>query len=308
MSRSLNPANESLNRAKTKKDNEFYTRTEDIAAEILMSGRYEGCFIGKTVLCDCNDIGKSGFAKLFAKHFSSLGLKQLITVSYGKNAKVAVYDGERTKYFPLLVNGDFRSEEGQGLIRAADVIVTNPPFTLFREFLLTVEGYGKDFLIVGDVVNEMTCKDIFPLYMDGKVWFGKNLIKTFSTPDGERSFGRIGWYTNMGTRPCPTPLVLSGRYSENKDRYPMYDNFPALSVGRIKDIPDGYYGAMGVPGSYLTVHDPGQFTVIGTSVSLAGSVTDMNGKFIEHPGRFYVNGKRLPERVVIRRKGCAALG
>ncbi len=289
--KSSDHANESLNRAKANKNSEFYTSIVDIEREILESGCYDGCFSGKIVLCNCNDAVKGGFNRFFTGAFGLLGLRKLIVTSYGENAKVSVYDGVCTKYYSLTGNGDFLSEEGIEILKHADIVVTNPPFSLFRAFIAQVIEYNKQFIIIANA-NDITCKNIFPLVMEGRMWFGHNSIRNFDTPDGERPFGYTRWLTNVGAEKQFEPITLTSRYHGNEDKYPKYDNFDAIDVKNAKDIPYDYEGMMGVPITFLEKCNPEQFELLGEANHGQDNKYD---RFVP-----IVNGRDVGRRLVIR--------
>lgn len=244
--------NKNLNRAKRVKNNEFYTRIEDIALEV---SKYSSYFKGKSVLCNCNDVG-SAFWQYFHNNFHELGLKNLIAVSYGTNATKVEYNSSETK---LLGNGDFRSKECIELLNEADIVVTNPPFSLFREYIDTLIAHKKKFLIVGNL-NAIKYSNVFPLLMENKICLGYNSINKFTQADGStKKFGNIVWYTNLPR--SYNILQLDKTY--NKEYYPKYDNYNAIEVSKTANIPIDYSGIIGVPISYMTKHNPQQFSIVG---------------------------------------------
>ena len=244
--------NKNLNRAKRVKNDEFYTRIEDIALEV---SKYKDYFRGKSVLCNCNDVG-SAFWQYFHNNFHELGLKNLLAVSYGTNATKIEYNSSEIK---LLGNGDFRSKECIELLNEADIVVTNPPFSLFREYIDTLMAHKKKFLIVGNL-NAVKYSNVFPLLMENKIRLGYNSINKFTQADGSiKKFGNIVWYTNLPR--SYNILQLDKTY--NKEDYPKYDNYNAIEVSRTSNIPIDYNGIMGVPISYMTKHNPQQFSIVG---------------------------------------------
>ena len=251
--------NGNLNNAKRQKNDEFYTLISDIEQELKY---YEKHFYGKIILCNCNDGEESAFWHYLSDHFERLRLKKLIAVKYG----VPGYMLEKTnrssyRKIPLRGNGDFRSEECINLLHEADVIITNPPFSLFREYIGLLLQFQKKFLIIGNM-NMVVCNDIFPHIKSNQLWLGYNAVKCFMQSDGEISkFGNVLWYTNLECPRQDDMLNLHANYIPEK--YPHYDNYPAIDVCRIADIPHDYYGIMGVPISYLTKHNPHQFSIIG---------------------------------------------
>ena len=313
-----------LTAAKAAKKDEFYTRLEDIERELA---HYKPHFRGKTVLCNCDDPRVSNFFHYFSHQFETLGLKRLITTCY-KNQDMDLFshneseraiwleylgdkngnripDPEEIGIRELRGDGDFRSPECIDLLQQADIVVTNPPFSLFREYLAQLLAYGKKFLIIGNQ-NNVTYTDVFPLFMQNKIWLGyKTGDMAFRVPaDSEprqtrywqdasgqkwRSLGNICWFTNLDIPKRHENLILFRNYTPND--YPGYDNYAAIEVGKVADIPCDYDGLMGVPLTFLDKYNPEQFEIVGDDVSLGVS-----------KGRFYVKGKRLYSRIVIRRK------
>ena len=291
-------ANKNLNKAKEAKKDEFYTQLEDINNELR---HYREHFRGKTVLCNCDDPRVSNFFKYFAYNFEFLGLKKLIATCYknqdvylfsegtSEQAVYLVYEGDKNgnhipddeeiEVLPLKGDGDFRSEECIEFLKEADIVVTNPPFSLFREYVAQLIKYDKKFLIIGNV-NAITTKDIFPLIMEGKMWFGASIHsgdRKFWVPDdyplnaagcGVDDTGKkfikvkgVRWFTNLDYKERHEDLILYKRYSE--DEYPTYDNFPAIEIGKTEDIPGDYEDIMGVPITFFDKYNPDQFEIIG---------------------------------------------
>ena len=244
--------NKNLNRAKRVKNDEFYTRVEDIALEV---SKYKDYFRGKSVLCNCNDVNSS-FWQYFHNNFHELGLKNLIAVSYGTNATKIEYNSSESK---LLGNGDFRSKECIELLNEADIIVTNPPFSLFREYIDILMAYKKKFLIVGNL-NAIKYSNVFPLLMENKIRLGYTSINKFTQADGSiKKFGNIVWYTNLPR----SYNILQLDKTFNREDYPKYDNYNAIEVSRTANIPIDYSGIIGVPISYIIKHNPQQFSIVG---------------------------------------------
>ena len=293
--------NTNLCNARTAKNDEFYTQLSDIEKEMA---HYKDFFKGKIVYCNCDDARESNFFKFFSNNFESLGLKKLITTGYkadGKGVKL-VYEGDKNGNFmvddaevvvtELEGNGDFRSEECIELLKECDVVVTNPPFSLFREYVAQLIKYGKKFLIIGNK-NAITYKEIFPYIKNNELWLGMNWAKDFVQPNGEvKKFGNICWYTNIGHARRNTPLDLYKKYSA--DEYPKYDNYDAIEVSKVSEIPTNYEGVMGVPITFLDKYCPTQFEIVGLD------------RYVEdnpHYGhRFHINGKETYARILIRRK------
>lgn len=284
-------ANSSLHAAKDAKNDEFYTRLEDINEEM---NHYEDKFRGKIVFCNCDDPKWSNFWKYFHLNFEYLGLKKLITTHYEpeevQSYKIE-YTGGNDEDFEVGVrtdltkNGDFRSPECIELLKEADIVVTNPPFSLFREYIALLMEYDKKFIIIGNV-NALTYKEVFPLIKDNKVWFGASIHsgdRKFYVPDdyplnaagcGTDSDGRrfirvkgVRWYTNMDYKARHTDLETTYLYSKKDtlypDLYPKYDNYDAINVDKTAEIPMDYMKIMGVPITFFDKYNPDQFEIIG---------------------------------------------
>lgn len=281
-------SNSVLHKASKDKMDEFYTRIEDVEKELA---HYGGCFEGATVLCNCDEFGRSAFARFFEERFEELGLKRLIcTWHVPKRVEdFGTEDGPAVAYrvdmdgpgivrrTPLKGDGDFRSKECVEALEEADVVVTNPPFSLFREMLSLVLRHGKRFLLIG-TQNVIGYKEVFPLLKANMMWLGcNNGDMSFRVPqdcepratrywvdeDGQkwRSLGNVSWYTNMEHDGRHTPLELTERY--DPERYPRYGNRDAIEVPRFRDIPCDYLGEMGVPITFMTVYCPDQFRIEG---------------------------------------------
>ena len=258
--------NGNLNKAKAAKNDEFYTRLEDIEKELK---HYTEHFKGKVVYCNCDDANRSNFFKYFSTNFQKLGLKKLITsglkidgtedgtdngtgvVAIQKGDDIDIYDG----------NGDFRSEECIEFLKEADIVVTNPPFSLFREYVAQLMQYGKKFLIIGNM-NAITYKEIFPYIKNNELWLGITSVKDFIQPNGEiKKFGNICWFTNLEHNKRNEALILYKHY--NPTEYPKYENYNAIEVSKVAEIPMDYEGVMGVPISFLDKYCPNQFRILG---------------------------------------------
>lgn len=300
--------NSNLSKAKSAKNDEFYTRLEDIEAEISSHPDYVRQFQGKTVLCNCDDPEWSNFFPFFRLHFKQLGLKKLITTHYNMDGTPSYkieWEGEmlgedtiNMVTTPLEGDGDFRSEECIELLKEADIVVTNPPFSLFREYVALLVEHDKKFIIIGSK-NAITYKEFFPLLKDNNVWIGYNLVKEFTTQNGSmQKFGNIGWYTNLDIDKRHDDIPLVKNYKGNEEIYPKYDNYDAIEVGKVDLIPKDYNGVMGVPITFLDKYSPDQFEIIGISGELANPVIIDGHK---KSGRFYVDGRRLYDRIAIRR-------
>lgn len=278
-------ANRNLNQAKSAKQDEFYTQLSDIENELR---HYKQHFKGKIVLCNCDDPRVSNFFHYFSYNFEQLGLKKLITTCYksqerdlfsSNDSERAIwleYNGDRNgnrvpdpeeigiHYFNG--DGDFRSPECVKLLKEADIVVTNPPFSLFREYMSQLIRYDKKFVIIGNQ-NALHYKEIFPLVQQNKVWLGYNHVKEFNKPDGTiQKFGNIIWYTNLDILKRHENIVLYKRYTSAE--YPTYYNYDGIDIGKISEIPVDYFGNMGVPDSFLEVYNPEQFEIIGVGTDV----------------------------------------
>lgn len=301
--------NNNLHTAKTAKNDEFYTMLTDIEKEMRY---YKDFFKGKVVYCNCDDARESNFFKYFSLNFEFLGLKKLITTGYKADGKgvVLVYEGDkngnrRVDNEEIIVNelngdGDFRSEECIEYLKECDVVVTNPPFSLFREYVKQLMDYGKKFIIIGNQ-NAITYKEIFHYIKNNQLWLGMNFVKSFEKPNGDiQKFGNISWFTNIENKKRTQPIDLYKRYSF--EEYPKYDNYDAIEVSRVDEIPMDYDGVMGVPITFLYKYNPTQFEIIGMSAS-AGYNKDIVGiPFIgEKDARCLINGKNVYARILIRK-------
>ena len=292
--------NQSLGRARDAKQDEFYTQLSDIERELK---HYKQHFKGKVVYCNCDDPRVSNFFHYFSYNFKKLGLKKLITTCYknqnrdlfsrndtehaiyleycGDNHETCVPDPENIGIRHLEGDGDFRSAESVELLKQADIVVTNPPFSLFRQYVTQLVEYGKHFLIVGNQ-NAITYKEIFPLIMENKIWLGHNSgDMEFKVPDhyearetrywvdvdGQkwRSMGNACWFTNLDIKKRHENLILYKNYTP--EEYRSYDNYGAIEVSKTKDIPTNYDGTMGVPVTFLDRHNPNQFEIVGVTQS-----------------------------------------
>lgn len=289
--------NSNLNAAKTAKNDEFYTQLTDIEKELK---HYKHHFKDKVVFCNCDDPTWSEFWRYFHLNFEVLGLKKLISTHYDPNESTykLEYTGgddnniEAGVKTPLTGNGDFRSDECIALLKEADICCTNPPFSLFRSFLGQLMEYEKKFIIIGSS-NAITYKEIFPLLKDNKIWIGNNHVKEFRKPDGTmQKFGNICWYTNLDIAKRHEELLLWKTY--NSADYPKYDDYEAINVNKVCDIPVDYDGYMGVPISFLDKFNPAQFEIKGID------------RYVEdnpHYGkRFTIDNKEIYARILIRKK------
>ena len=293
-------SNTNLHKAKRAKNDEFYTQLRDIETEMQAYLEYDpDVFRDKTVLLPCDDPTWSNFTKYFAERFEQLGLKRLISTSYaadGGNGKVFVLGGENELQWEYLAgDGDFRSAEVTALRDEADMVITNPPFSLFREFMAWLSDGDVEFAVIGNF-NSITHKDIFPLIQDNKMWLGQpvprgsmwftitdNMVDSiskrdktcFRIEDGRAQARRPAcWFTNIqhGRRHEPLKLITQSeneKYNNqiisNAHSYKQYDNYDAIEVPVVAGIPSDYAGVMGVPISFLDKYCPGQFEIVGCS-------------------------------------------
>ena len=268
--------NDNLHKAKDAKNDEFYTRIEDVAEELR---HYKKHFAGKVVFCNCDDPTWSAFWRYFHLNFAELGLKKLISTHYDRTEPTykMEYEGgddnnvEVGVKTPLEGNGDFRNKECLDLLDECDIVVTNPPFSLARAYVQYLREHNKQFVIIGDL-NWITYKEIFPMLKDNEVWLGYSSVKEFTQPDGTiKKFGNKLWYTNLDIQKRHEKLILWQRYYDDdgnplpdaEERYPHYDNYDAFNVDRVADIPVDYRDVMGVPITFLDKYNPEQFEIVG---------------------------------------------
>lgn len=280
--------NTNLNKAAKAKNDEFYTRLEDIEKELQ---HYKNHFENKIIYCNCDNPTWSNFYNYFHDNFKSLKLKKIITTHYDANEEAYIYeyDGERYIKTYLFNNGDFRSDKCIAILKKADVVVTNPPFSIFREYVTTLLQYNKKFLIIGSNLA-VSNKIIFNKFKNGRMWLGINSgsIK-FKTPANDFKNININWYTNLKHEKNRAKIALSKTY--NSKNYPMYENSEfhnVINVNKVKDIPKNYKGVMGVPVSFIVKYNPNQFELI-----------DM----LNNP---LIKGKEIFKRMLIRNKGLSA--
>lgn len=336
-------ANINLHRASVAKNDEFYTQLEDIAEEVK---HYKTHFADKVVYCNCDDPRISEFFFFFASHFKDYKLKKLITTCYknqnpdlfsrhdSEQAICLEYDGgtkEQGKFpigiKPLKGDGDFRSPETIEFLKETDIVVTNPPFSLFREYVAQLIEYDKKFIIIGNK-NAITYKEIFKLIKENKLWVGNmsmSLDLLFDVPKHfadelvatkkEGSAYRIIngvvkgrsqaiWFTNLDIKKRSEILDLTESYERNKAKYPKYDNYNAINVDRTVDIPKDYSGVMGVPISFLDKYNPNQFEIIGFDYEIKQGLLPelINNNWDGKIDRGYIDGKRLYARILVKNK------
>lgn len=308
---------EQLTQAKKSKNDEFYTQLIDIERELL---HYSKQFEGKVVYCNCDDPALSNFVKYFYENFEALGLRKLIATGFrtednpqgtyfeytGQLDQQTLY--ENKQFSRLESDGDFRGPECLELLREADIVVTNPPFSLFRGFIAQMVDFDKKFLVIANV-NAITYKEVFSLIQMDKLWLGVHLgrgISGFIVPEHYELYGteaRVNadgnrivstntslWLTNMDFEKRHENLLLTKTYQGNEEDYPTYDNLDGINVNKTKDIPSDYFGLIGVPITYLHKHNPDQFELIRFRKGDDGK--DLS-----------IGGKCPYFRIVIRRKG-----
>lgn len=261
---STGAANGSLHAAKREKNDEFFTQLTDIEKELR---HYKRQLQGKVVFCNCDDPEWSNFWKYFTLNFEHLGLAKVVSTHYARGSssyKLEYFGaGKDIVTTPLEGDGDFRSPECVEILKEADLVVTNPPFSLFREYVTQLMEHDKRFLIIGSN-NAITYKETFKFIKENRLWLGTTAPKDFAQPDGTiKKFGNIGWFTNLEHKKRNEELVLFRTYAGNEGQYPKYDNYDAIEVSKVSDIPCDYEGAMGVPITFLDKFNPGQFQVIG---------------------------------------------
>ena len=282
-------SNSNLHKAKEAKNDEFYTQLADVTKELI---HYKERFKNKTVLCNCNDSVESAFWQYFHLNFVELGLRKLIATSYSRDnfACKMIYTGgsdqdvELADKTVLKGDGDFRSQECIELLKEADIVITNPPFSLFREYVAQLVEYGKKFIIIGNI-SAFTYKEIFPLLKDNKMWIGPSIHsgdRAFYVPDDYKleaagcgidektnrkyiQVKGVRWFTNVDIKQCHKKLLLYKNFTP--EEYPKYDNFDAINVNKTAEIPCDYDGIMGVPITFLDKYNPDQFEIIGCSAS-----------------------------------------
>ncbi len=350
--------NAKLNHAFIVKKDEFYTQYEDVEREMK---NYKGLLKGKAILCNCDDPFESAFFRFFVINFNRIGLSSLTSTCYAGSSlagKEYPLDGGTGAYKAVVTDvpddgvlrpdgsldleylfsmsgnylahldgdGDFRSDECKALLNDADIIATNPPFSLFREYIELLESHKKDFIVLGNM-NATTTKEIFPLFRDNKVWYGESIRsgdRKFFVPDSYplnatgcgiddngRRFIRVKgvrWFTNLKSERSHTSLELTRQY--NKEDYPFYENYDAIEVGRTQNIPVDYDGVIGVPITFLDKYNPAQFEIIMLANGNARSnvspeiLSEVNYRL--HPedkgGVGIINGRRAYARILIRRK------
>lgn len=328
----LNNTNTYLQSAKNTKNDEFYTPFKEIERELL---NYREQFSDKVVFCNCDDPFESDFCKFFIYNFNNFNLKKLICTSYGKSKlaksrlsrsnkgyvlQVEEIDKDlfanktykevikRLKVKKLKGNGDFASDECITFLEKADIVVTNPPFSLFRQFVSLLFYYRKKFLVIGNM-NAITYKEVFPYVQNNEAWLGyHNGDMAFRVPaDSEprktrfwidetgqkwRSLGNAMWFTNLDVAYRHKFMELHEKYSP--DRYPHFDCYDAINVSRVAEIPVDYEGIMAVPLTILNKYNPDQFEIVGEANHGSDNPYDLFKPTI--------NGKEIFKRILIKKK------
>lgn len=273
--------NKNMNKARVNQDDEFYTKLEDIQSELYHFIQH---FSGKVILMNADNPAHSKFWTYFYTNFKNFGIKKIIATYYEEDDKsiMTEYDGVSIKKTELFGTGDFRGDEVVSILKEADLVITNPPFSLFREFVAQMYEYNKKFIVVGNLYA-INYKEIFPLLMDNKIWTGPSFRRAleFRIPDEEEiqsaKSGRVDedgnkfikiqgivWWTNLSYLRRAERLTLDARYKGNEKRYNMFDNYDVLNVDKVKDIPIDYTeGIMGVPITFIGKFNPEQFKIVG---------------------------------------------
>jgi len=324
-------ANLNLRKASTAKKDEFYTQLSDIESELK---HYKKHFVDKVVYCNCDDPRVSNFFHYFSHNFEKLGLKKLITTCYksqsmdlfsenkSEEAIYLEYDGDKNgNNVPdpdeigikkLKSDGDFRSKESIALLTQADIVVTNPPFSLFREYVAQLIEYDKKFIIVGHQ-NAISYKEIFKLIKEDKMWLGYGFkggaahfinkhYEDYATAgnhqEGMIRVSGVTWFTNLDISKRHEDLILYKNY--NPKEYPKFDHYDAINVDKTNEIPIDYKGAIGVPITFLNKYSPEQFEIIdglNRYSILDGPTPETQGKYLSQ-----VNGNPIYVRIVIKNK------
>jgi len=318
--------NKSLRKANLSKNDEFYTQLTDIEKEL---GHYKEHFKDKVIFLNCDDPEESNFWKYFSLNFEYLELKKLISTHFGNgrpaykleivrdinnDGKINNLDTIKTK---LKQNGDFRSPECIEILKESDIVVTNPPFSLFREYVAQLIEYNKQFIILAQQ-NAISYREIFKLIKENKLWLGadNNGTKWFKVPndyeintesrkkieDGKKFFsmGSVVWFTNLDIKKRHEDLIPYKVYKGHENEYPKYDYYDAINIDRVADIPMDYRGAMGVPVTFLDKHNPEQFEIldgIGRYSMLTGPTDKTRGTYLTK-----INGSPKFARIIIRNK------
>ena len=332
--------NKNLHKAKDSKKDEFYTQLGDIERELRY---YKSHFKDKVVYCNCDDPRVSNFFHFFSYNFEKLGIKKLIATCYknqdmdlfsenkSEKAIYLVYEGDKNDnkvpdpteigVEKLKGDGDFRSKECIDLLKQADIVVTNPPFSLFREYMAQLIEYDKKFIIVGHQ-NAIKYNFIFKLFLENKIWLGygfkggaahfinKHYEDYATAGDHKEGMIRVSgvtWFTNLDISKRHEDLILYKKY--NPKEYPKYDNYDAINVDKTKDIPIDYDGEIGVPITFMDKYNPEQFEILGifddkrevSDAFIQGTPTYLDEQHKKYVGPI-LNGKALFTRILIRNK------
>lgn len=289
--------NDSLIAARFAKGDEFYTQLSDIERELV---HYRDHFQGKVVYCNCDNYKESNFFKYFRRNFVALGLKRLVTSHFGAGEVAYALSLELGGSGKLVASravlrggGDFRSEECVALLERSDIVVSNPPFSLFREYISQLAEHAKQFLIIGNMIA-VTYREFFPLIRDNLVWLGVSPRSMyFITPGNELVSVNAVWFTNLSHSHRNKLLPLTSSYCP--DQYPTYDNYDAIEVSRVVSIPKDYDGVMGVPITFLSKYNSSQFKLLGSN---ADTDQDPDGLY---GGASYIDGRGTFNRIFIKR-------
>lgn len=287
-----------LQQAKKQKNDEFYTQLSDIEKEVK---NYKKYFKDKVVYCNCDDPEWSNFFKYFTNAFEFLGLKKVITTHYEKDGeesyKLELDSQGKVIKTPLKGDGDFRSEECIEILKEADIVITNPPFSLFREYVGQLIEYDKKFLIIGNN-NAITYKDTFQFIKNNQLWQGITPRgMNFILKNGDIKSVNANWWTNLEHKKRNEKFILFKTYKENEYYYPKYDNCDAIEVSKTKEIPIDYEGVMGVPITFMDKYNPEQFLILGLDhYSLNNNEENWRGRGPD------LNGKAIYRRLLIKNK------
>jgi len=329
----INSLNSNLHKAKSLKKDEFYTQLTDIEKELK---NYKKHFQNKIIYCNCDDPRVSKFFHYFSYNFERLGLKKLIATCYKNNnmdlfsqnnSKQAIYleytgsindngipTPEEIGINYLSGDGDFRSKEAIELLKQADIVVTNPPFSLFREYVAQLIEYDKKFIIIGHQ-NSITYKEIFKLIKNNKIWLGygfkggaahfiNNHYKDYATAsdhkEGMIRVSGVVWFTNLDTSKRHEDLILYKKYSS--DEYPKYDNYDAINVNKVAEIPMDYDGCMGVPITFMNKYNPNQFEILGCNDIRLNKKTPFKEHGLIKDKDGTIDGKPTYVRIVIKNR------
>lgn len=304
--------NKKLNTARKQKNDEFYTTYQTIDNELI---NYKDDIKGFVIYCNCDDYENSQFVRYFVDNFDKYELKKLIATSYNKNGqgKYFEYNGQNIVIKDLHSDGDFRGIEAKQILQEADIVITNPPFSLFREFIKILIENNKKFLVLGNG-NICSTSNIFSLIMDNKICYGYSITsggtlfttnndiytKNYKLVNGIKylNLSNIRWFTNIKIIDKPK-LELTKEYNETD--YPKYDNYDIINIDKTKDIPKDYFGYMGVPITFLDKYNRDQFEIVGICCAYDKNIDHLrtHPKYID---RAMMYGKKKYIRLVIRRK------